>query len=102
MDGDSEGVYGRFARTSRRRLIEIEIASGFRDRLFFGLLQRLFETLGQGVRARPLVCERLLEGRVAPFLLFGENVLRVRQLDIQPRVGLAMRDDSSEIDVDHQ
>ena len=82
--------------------VEIEVARRFGDRLVFGLSQRFFEPLRQRITFRTFSVERLLERGLAPCLLVGKDALRVRELDVQPRRRLAMRDHPAEVEIDDQ
>ena len=82
--------------------VEIEVARRLGDRLAVRLLQRLFEAARQRVAARLLGLDRLLEDRLAPRRLFGEDPLRVVQLGLVAALGLVVRDDPAEVEVDRR
>src|SRR5436190_3388127 len=82
--------------------VEVEIAERFGHRLLFRLLQRFLEPLRQRVAARLFRFDRLLEDRLAPPLLLGQNPLCVAQLRLVAAIRLLVRHHPAEIRVNDE
>ena len=84
------------------RLLEIEISRRLRDRFLLRLLERLLEAPRQRVTLVLLRLNRLLEERLAPRGLGGEDPLRFVQLRLVRTLRLLVRDDATKVRVDDQ
>src|SRR5262249_13356191 len=66
------------------------------------LLERLLEPPREGVAACFLGVDRLLKDGLPPSCFFREDSLRLAQLRLVSALGLVVRHDPPEIEVDHQ
>src|SRR6185436_7454067 len=90
----------RSRRSSRNwASVQVEIASRFGDRLLVRLAERFLEAARQCVAAGLLVCDRLLEDRLAARRLLGEDALRFAQLRLVGALRLVVRHDAPEVQI---
>src|SRR5262249_47029850 len=82
--------------------VQIKVPGRLRDRLLASLTERFLEAARQRVAARLLVGARLLEDRLSPRLLFGEDALRLAHPRLVGALRLVVRDDPSEVQIDDE
>ena len=83
-----------------RRSIQIEAAQRPGNGLVVGLTQRFFESTRQGVPARLLRFDGLIEQRVTPRRFLSQDALRIGELGLVAALRLLMRHDAPEVRVD--
>src|SRR6476646_3319238 len=82
--------------------VEVKIPQRLGDGLLFRLAQRFLEPTCQRIAARLLRLDGLLEQRLAPACLLGENARRFGQLWLVTSLRFLVRDDPPEVRVDNQ